>query len=287
MRKHVAVVCFLALSVPLFAQRQKPPVGLRLAVETKLGVKEDIQVGTTDAPTTLLDTVSFGGLSAHGRSRLVLLAPDSVYYLIPWALVKEGAANQDGHSVVLTDGSAIAGKLETEVSTAGDGRKFNLAGTNKFVTLSAPKSETLNWGGVNPWPPRLPWSLSIAGRATALDVVAAHFVFRYYSTAGYVIGGSDGNVWQALNFVVKIGPDNVAANLPDFETVSVHRENGRDTVTVRAPGAAPVTGQLILSQTDSRGSHDAYSDWILLVTLPNGVDVGVTGKDWELTRRKR
>ena len=85
------------------------------------------------------------------------------------------------------------------------------------------------------------------------------FSGEYYSTAGYIMGGSN-NPADIKSPRMKMGEDTVLINLDDFERFEISKYNRNWSITVKANDSNPVKGLLVLEAKDSKGTHTIW-DW--------------------------
>lgn len=296
-RLTLAVAVFVSLVATTHSEAQEQ-AGLNqypvLALTTKLGVAQRISVAETRTGDSLLDRLGAGCGWGKGYWRkasdpmLAIQTGDGTFVLVPWRLLR-GVSIKDGKQVVILDDStSYAGTIKTTAFVAGDSDQNLPYSERKKYDLSTAKTLTLVH-----MPPRVApkdlhgrremvrrvrgrgarrektWMLPVLGQNGRLKVTSPRFAFKYYTSAGYIMGGTN-KVAVTGTFVLNVDGDQIAANLEDFAFLGFDSRNPKKAmVSVRAEGASTVTGELELVAEDSKGSH-AASAWVLAVDMNNG-----------------
>ncbi len=105
------------------------------------------------------------------------------------------------------------------------------------------------------------WRLMAAEKA--FEIRNPQFWFRYYSTDGYIMGGSD-RTTRTASVSLKKGEDELEAPISDFSEVTVRRNTPRGPaqVAVTAPVGTVTEGGLSLNHKDSKGIHGSNEWWL-------------------------
>ena len=100
------------------------------------------------------------------------------------------------------------------------------------------------------------------------------FVFVYYSTAGYIVGGSYTDAFSS-SFFIRMGNSDTQANLVDFEEISLSLADYRTQITVKAPNGTETTGTLVMKSPDGNGLSEG-TDWCLVAYVQDFGDANAT-----------
>jgi hypothetical protein len=207
---------------------------------------------------------------ARGQSTDVVLSlADGAYILFPLKNLRRAYARDAVHVVTLADGRELRGNLIGIVSTP-DGKSYDLRGAASVVLLSLPK-ETPTPEPTKPTPTPIPalWQAQFTKPADfAGSVVRPRFIFEYSSSVGYLIGSSTYQT-SSRSFYLKVGKEEVLADLNDFDEVSfANPPTGTpvpDTqMKVRAKSGIETVGTLALKAYDSKGDHYGYN-WFFVM----------------------
>lgn len=248
---------------------------LRLGLRNPLGVSTEIAVYDARTSSELLNMLTGHVNYGPEAGRRFVLRSGSIYYLIPWGLLREAGIEGTDQLVSLSDGTRLRGRILTSVETGPrDRRTYDLSSATHVSVIAAP----LPPDAMSPesyWPDQ--WELTLPGSPVKpLRVRQPRFAIEYYSGRGYVVGGRD--VQDVVrNFRVRVGPDTVRANVTDFVSIAYWNRAGRDSVEVHAPGGSPARGTFVLP---GPATH-----WLLTAVWANGIHIAVaSGQGWTLTR---
>ena len=283
-------VTFLAAFIVLVApapQFAADLLGLKVEVTTKLGVTTAVTASshTTDDP--LLNALGGSCWYAGDRrgSKLTMEINDNTFILIPWDSIQDVSTREERQVATLKSGVERTGKVKTILVTADEPtRKYDLGGATSLKVLGTRTTDKLRsrTGRAHKAEERRSeWTMRVVGN-TKTAVLDPRFVFQYYSSSGYVIGGTDREVARASFFVV-VGGDRNLANVDDFGVMEVQSDGDKARVTLAAKGSTPVSGTLDLAETDASGEHKAKS-WLLAVDLPDGCTVAMKRPKCKLER---
>lgn len=195
---------------------------------------------------------------------LVFSLGDGVFLGIPFDRMREVVFSNGVHLVTLTDGKTVSGKLISTVTTS-DGKKYDLGLATRLILKSPGTSSARNVES-RKTDAKIPvqWELQITKPFSAkYTVTDPFFIYTYYSSAGYIMGGSR---WlgSTTSFYVKAGTEEMLAELSDFACVSMKDHK----ITVKATNGTETTGTLVLKEKDSAGIHEG-GNLCLKADLPN------------------
>lgn len=231
---------------------------------TRLGVETTVEVTTTDTDNDVLNHV-LRSLHQRGRQFLLRIA-DGIYMVVPFRMFRQAEEREGVHVVTLADGQELKGQLDF-VLNGPDGRTYDWRTVSKAVLISLPEDEY----GIEPseQKPAAPWQLHIVKPVDlTYSVSNPRFVFQYYSSAGYLIGGSDRET-ESQSFYLKVGDEEILGHLLDFEEITFSElvEGETDVqIKVKAQSGIETAGPFVLKAEDSRGYHEAHT-WFLVMDL--------------------
>jgi hypothetical protein len=195
---------------------------------------------------------------------LLRLAPATIICLPVWDFTLAEKTAGSTVRVTLTNGTYVEG-VPFGSLVSDDGESNGLAGMQKLrivdVKEGYPRNNT---GGTDQTLMKgsaASWELSTGNTPSSKFAIRdATFAIRYYSSAGYVLGGSDTAELTASFFLTK-GTDELEAPISDFSQVSITKTGNAQRISVTAPNGTVTTGTLALKGKDSKGTHEA-SEWM-------------------------
>jgi hypothetical protein len=269
--------------VALTATEALAQPNLLLRVKTKLGVDAEVAVGLTRADNVLLGKLGAAAYRAGSDECLAVRVSANVVMLVKWKAVKEATREGAQHTVTLADGSRLVGTVQGTVETEAEPRRtYDLATATAFSVVSSKPGYRLSRA-------KTPgaWTLTVPGSSQPYAGSAPRFVFQYYSSSGYVMGGSEREV-ESTTFQVMVDNEAVTGELADFQSLSLTASTAspaRPTLTLQAPGGTPVSGAISLSIKDDKGDHPAHAGWMLALDLDEVRTIAVTQGGWKLERK--
>jgi hypothetical protein len=168
------------------------------------------------------------------------------------------------HIVTLANGQELEGVLDF-VLDGPEEKSYDLRTVSKVELISLPEDEY----GAEPskQEPTAQWELHITEPVDVRHSISnPRFAFQYYSSVGYLVGGSNRET-DSQSFYLQIGDEDILANLPDFEVVTFSGlAEGETDVQVKLKAASGVetVGTLILKAEDSAGYHRGRN-WFLVM----------------------
>lgn len=256
----------LAVAPYVFARS----TGLKLEVATKLGVKTTVDVKAVKVGDPLLDELSGTyTISIYpDKAKLVVQKSDNTFILIPWKDVTEATTRERKHVVKTRNGSEYIGKVKATITSADDPEKeYDLSTATSLKVLETPpeRKEARSTAGKK----RSEWTLSMAGpESSPISLFDPFFVFSYYSSSGYFLGGTDHEIISRTFFLTVEG-ERTQANIDDFVLLDFRAVSGKSTLGVKAKDGDLISGALTFSAKDDKGDHKANS-WLLAAELPDG-----------------
>ena len=227
---------------------------------TKLGVDTTIEVANTDTGNDVLNHVMW-----RGRNFLLRTA-DGVYMVVPMRMFRLAYEREGMHVVTLASGQELRGKLDFVIG-GPDGKSYDLRTASTVVLNSLPEDEY----SIEPseQEPTALWQLHIMQPVDlTYSVSNPRFAFQYWSSRGYLIGGENYET-QSESFYLKVGDEEILANLPDFEEISFEEfAEGKLQIKVKAKSGIETVGTLVLKAEDSKGYHEG-TDWFLVMDSAN------------------
>jgi len=272
----------LAWGLPAYAQSSDATVKLttKLGVETSFVAKYPF----SSAPRPV-ERLLHQFKPGDDPGVLLELTPSS-FLIVPLGAIKT-AALEGGKTRLLTSVGDFTGKLASGLTTEGD-RRYDLSSAVK-LEVSHPKGKRAN--GTDPaLKPRRPaWRVSLPARPErTFDITDAEIRFGFYSTAGYVVGGSDTFYDSGQqDFKLRVGGEDVAAQLSDFAEIEFFHAAGKLMARLKAPKGQVTSGEFVVTQTDSRGEHVGHTRFMvgrLLQANACFLLVGDGEPSWKITR---
>jgi hypothetical protein len=200
------LIGFLANVPTLLATNSK----IVLKIQTKLGVETNVVLSNISTDDYILDDL----VNAWDDKKLLLSIAEDVYIGIPIEIFQQAELVGNLHVVTFKNQSQVKGKLVCTI-IGEDDKKYDLRTANKIIIVSTPKkSESLS-----EVKPIIPWQLHLNKPFDKIyTIFNPRFALRYYSSAGYMMGGSYRET-QTTTFYIKIKEEEVVANLMDFKEV--------------------------------------------------------------------
>lgn len=260
-------------------------IGLKLEIATRLGVKTTVDVGRADCGDSLLHRLGAGWYGSMGEPMLAVEKDDGTSILIPWRQITDVSARERTQVVSLRDGSEHSGKLRQIVASSDDpDKKYDLATATSVRIIETPpekeEADTFPARERKPEPEKKQWNLWVAAGTSPMQVTLPRFVFSYYSTSGYILGGSDRTA-IARSFSVTVNGEGMQANIDDFELLELGVTGDKPSLSVKAKDGEPVSGLFSLSADDDKGNHNAHT-WLLAVDQPDGCILALKNPKWKL-----
>jgi hypothetical protein len=250
-RVLVLLVVGVVTGAVLAAGQQRTQVTLRIA--TRLGVETDFAAGPTKVDDSLLQS-----LVGYTARIPVEIAPGLYASIPPWDL-KEATFAGGTLLITLVNGATLKGRgigsLQSE-----SGQSFGLNTVSRLSVVEMTKDWDAVWRNDKITGER--WKLTVgSGNGQSFEVRRPRFVFSYYSTSGYAMGGSDRTETNGANFWLKQGVDELEAPLETFRSIRIETavQPASTTISVTAPNGTVTTGQLVLKRQDDRGWHTAVA----------------------------
>ena len=239
-----------AKPTPVSATRE----GLRLKIATVLGVEKEIyvtQAGVKGSSSAELDEHLAHILSAtfQNRAFLVRLAAD-VYIAVPFQSVRALSVDRDTFVVEPIHGNSVRGRcLSMLLSESGDRyecmnlREARLLEPGTGLRPRSSPAESRRWELETPNTPKRIW-----------EVTEIAFAWPYYSTRGYVRGGTMRFDGRDTGFLLKLGAGEsdaaVRVNLQDYREVHFRAADEKERAktwsqmqaTTVAPNGTTVSG---------------------------------------------
>jgi len=280
-----ATLFLVTIASPTLAQDEAKSNRFTLELRTKLGVARRIRVHITRTGDGLLDAL--GAYWGRGvpdynwehfpDARLAIQTGDDTFALVPWTSIKEITEKNKKQVVTLKDSTSYEGVIKTIAFVEDDkdqnlpysGRKkYNLSTVTSLAVVQIPPRGKSRYRTKKPRSNKR-WTLSSVAHEPRTRVKSVRFVFQYYTSAGYILGGTD-TVSVTSAFILNVGGDKIPANADDFELLKFDsRDPKKSVLSVRARNADIVTGHLELVAKDSRGEHPA-NKWALALDMENG-----------------
>jgi hypothetical protein len=177
----------------------------------------------------------------------------------------------------------VSGKLISTVTTS-DNKKYDLS-TATRLTLTPPIRQAIPGssqpGGKKAAQPPIEWELRITKPSEKqYTVTNPRFVLQYYSSSGYLIGGSQHET-ESTSFYLKVGNEEILAELYDFAQLIMDTK-----LTVKTASGTGTTGDLDLKAQDDKGDHWA-GQRALVADLTGGRIILVRDAGWALKKLNR
>jgi len=188
----------------------------------------------------------------RGEQFLLRIA-DGVYTVVPLRMFWRAYEREGVPVITLADGQELKGQLDF-VLHGPEERSYDLRTVSKVVLISLPEREF----NIEPSEKNSAelWQLHILEPVDlTYSVSNPRFAFQYYSTAGYLIGGTNRET-ESQSFYLKVGDEEILAYLPDFEEITF----SKDQINVKAKSGIETMGTVVLKSGDRKGS-----DWFLVM----------------------
>ena len=227
---------------------------------TRLGVDTTVEVATIDSDNDVLNRV----LRRQQGRQFPLRTAEGLYMVVPLRMFRQAYEREGVHIVTLANGQEFEGQLDF-IFDDPDGRSYDLRTASKVVLISLPEDEY----SIEPseQEPAVLWQLHILKPVDlTYSVSNPRFAFQYYSSAGYIIGGCDRET-ESQSFYLKVGDEEILANLPDFEQIAFSELAEGETdvqIKVKAKSGIETVGTLVLKAEDSAGYHKG-KNWFLVM----------------------
>ena len=183
--------------------------------------------------------------------------------VVPMRMFRLAYEREGMHVVTLANGQELRGKLDF-VIVAPDDKSYDLRAASTVVLNSLPEEDEHSIKPSEQEPTAL-WQLHIMQPVElTYSVSNPRFAFQYWSSDGYLIGG-ESHETQSESFYLKVGDEEILANLPDFEEVSFEEfAEGKLQIKVKAKSGIETVGTLVLKAKDDAGYHEG-KDWFLVM----------------------
>jgi hypothetical protein len=249
------------------ARAQKPVWTVELT--TKLGVTATVPVATEyGMPSVTLGNSIEEKIAANyaWRSNFTLKLPSGGYLMIPFHSFRDAILKDGAHSVTLVNGGTVSGKLIGQIGSGG-----------KVYDLAALSAMRMVQSGEVPKPQLASartWALKSTTPPIDMPVVAEpRFAFGYsdqYKSGGmFYTWETRMEVAVAESFIIKVGAEEIAANLSEFAGLSMSRTpKPPSVITLTARNGTATSGSIILKHGDKAGTNE----WGLVVRLPQMAD---------------
>lgn len=258
----IVAIALLGADTPVSGQQKNPII----RVTTKLGVEATINVGKISHPTDEL--ISYLGSGWETAFLLLKTAPE-VFYRIPVWQLKDARLVDGMHQVTLADGRALMGVLECVVEDASNGNRYDLRTATSVglveYTEGGYRRRLREEAAAEKGPA---WRVS--SDSIREDVSKIEFLIRYWSTEGYIRGGEDHTTYTGT-FTLKVGSEELQANLDDFRALAFSSSGSRSSVTVTTANRTITKGDLTPTADQGRRANR----WSLLVKLYKGDGLGL------------
>jgi len=225
---------------------------------TKLGIDTTIEVAHTDTGNDVLNHVMW-------RTRekdFLLRTADGVYMVVPMRMFRLAYEREGVHVVTLASGQELRGKLDLVIGGPDD-KSYDLRTASTVVLNSLPEDEY----SIEPseQEPTALWQLHIMQPVDlTYSVSNPRFAFQYRSSAGYLIGSANHET-QSESFYLKVGDEEILANLPDFEELSFEESaEGLLQIRVKAKSGIETVGTPVLKAEDSKGYHEGTNLFLVM-----------------------
>jgi hypothetical protein len=244
---------------------------------TRLGVKATVVVGKVSHPDFLLDRHASGWETA---TFLLNLGPGA-YLGVPLWLLDRVERRGTVHRVILVNGRELHGQLECTLQSHENEKLYDLRTVERLVRLGYNERDSSMAQDYRK--PSSRWKLKLT-RSMALpeDVCNPSFSFRYWSSEGYYVGGSDENEESSEAFFLKTGGEEVAVNLSDFASVTLVTTGPQLTVKVVSASGVTTTGLALLRAKDRKARPPMSFD--LSMYDLDGVEIILKSPNCILTR---
>ncbi len=256
---------------PVLQLRTKLGVDVTIPLE-KSSLEFDFDLDDRDKNTLmryLLGKKEFRG----EKDKFLLQVVDGVYMIVPYEIFQQAELREGMQVITLTNGHELEGKL-VGIAHLPDCRKYAL-GTANVALSNWPKKEP----GLEECGEKSDelWQLHIREPVDlTYSVFNPRFAFRYYSSVGYLIGGSF-RYRESLSFYLTVENEESLANLPDFEEISFTKSTKQQegvSIHLKSKDGVESSGTVIVKAKDSEGWHEAKA-WFLVVDLADTGGVSI------------
>lgn len=256
------VSSLIVVSSIINATADKAKVGL----VNKLGVAVTVEVVRISHINAMLNYIAGFGT----ESRCILRLADNTYLAIPLKLIREVEMKGKEHLVSLNNELQFKGYLEGTIQTdnsTNSAKQYDLGSITKLSLISFPLEEP----DEDKSELKKPYQLRITKPvSTTYRISNPRFVFRYWSGAGYLVGGEYHATSTSL-FYIKVDEEDISANISDFKEITLFG-NETDTeettmVKVKSRTGIVTTGESLLKAIDNKGLHNAQSGWVFVADL--------------------
>jgi hypothetical protein len=225
---------------------------------TKLGVHATVVVGKVSHPDWLLDRHASGWSTA---SFLLKLDPN-VYLGIPIWLLDRVERQGTGHRLILVNGRELRGALECTLQSHENEKLYDLRTVDRLVRLEYDDRDSSM--ARTHRKPSTRWKLKLTEPlALPQDVCNPYFSFRYWSSEGYVVGGSDEFEESSEAFYLRTGGEEVTVNLSDFASVTLTTVGPKLTARLVSASGVTTTGAAILRAKDPKARPPMSFDFAM------------------------
>ena len=238
----------VTIASPTLAQDEAKSNRFTLELRTKLGVARRIRVHITRTGDGLLDAL--GAYWGQGvpdynwerfpDARLAIQTGDDTFALVPWTSLKEITEKNKKQVVTLKDSTSYEGVIKTIAFVEddkdqdlrySDRKKYNLSTATSLAVVQIPprgKSRTKK--------PRSNkrWTLSSVAHEPRTRVKSPRFVFQYYTSAGYILGGTDTESVTSA-FILNVDGWRVSERFDPTNTLAILLEAGSRVDPVHSP----------------------------------------------------
>ncbi len=244
---------------------------------TRLGVKATVVVGKISHPDFLLNQHASGWAS----STFLFNVGPGAYLGIPIWLLDRVERRGTVHRVFLVNGRELQGQLECTLQSHENEKLYDLRTVERLVRLDYDEKESSMARDYRK--PSSRWKLK-PSRSMVLpeDVCNPYFSFRYWSSEGYYVGGSDENEESSESFLLKTGGEEIAVNLSDFTSVTLVTAGPQLTAKVVSASGVTTNGQVLLRAKD-RNARPPMSFDLSMYDL-DGVEIILKSPNCILTR---
>jgi len=183
--------------------------------------------------------------------------------------------------VILVNGRVLQGKPECTLQSHESEKLYDLRTVERLARLEY--NEKGSSMARDYRKPSSRWKLKLS-RPAALpeDVCNPHFSFRYWSSEGYYVGGSDDNEESSEASHLKTGGEEVEVNLSDFARVTLATTGSQLSATVVSASGVTTTGRALLKAKDRKARPPMSFD--LCMYDLDGVEIILKSPNCTLTR---
>lgn len=223
-----------------------------IKMRNALGIESEVQVSFAGAAAETYPLLSYRGIPVE-------IAP-GIYITTPISSFRSIHTEGDYQVVTFADGQTVTGHVEAQItdpnatvydlSTATEAELVSLAISYQTTPAAEPADET--------------WQVHIT-EPVDLTFTGAHprFTFRYYSSAGYLIGGSYRN-GEADQFYANLNGQDILVRVEDFSEITFPGGTTPQHISLIVPGGEPSEVDFRVEYTDSAGGHDGQAIHLVL-----------------------